>query len=484
MKILFVASEVTPFAKTGGLADVTAALPKTLKKLGHDVRVILPFYSEVERGGHGIRKGRKSVEVVIGGVMKKGLFRHTSLGDIPVYLLESKEYFSRDNLYGTAAGEYPDNHRRFAFFCRGVLDLLKKMDFRPDVIHCHDWQTALIPLLLRREKGEDLFFSKTGVMFTIHNLAYQGLFAKESLAEMGLDSSYFTIDCLEYYGKVNLMKGAILSADLITTVSETYCREIQTPELGNGLDGVLGVRNADLHGVLNGLDYDLWDPATDRGLFKNYSATAPAGKAANKKGLQKLLGLEPEADVPVIGIVSRLTAQKGFDLLAELMPKFARSRLQLVILGTGDEKYLKLLQDIKARGAVNISVNIGFQSELAPKIYAGSDIFLMPSHYEPCGLGQMIALRYGAVPLVRKTGGLADTVFDARDGAIEPNGFTFEEYTPEALWEAVSRSMQAFDDKGAWKKLMKRGMSCDYSWDASARKYEELYRLAVAKKGR
>lgn len=484
MKILFVASEVTPFAKTGGLADVTAALPKTLKKLSHDVRIILPFYSEVERGGHGIRKGRKSVEAVIGGVMKKGLFRQTSLGDIPVYLIENKEYFARDNLYGTAAGEYPDNHRRFAFFCRGVLDLLKKMDFRPDIIHCHDWQTALIPLLLRREKAEDLFFSKTGVMFTIHNLAYQGLFAKETLAEMGLDASYFTIDCLEYYDKVNLMKGAILSADLITTVSETYCREIQTPELGDGLDGVLGVRNADLHGVLNGLDYDLWNPATDRGLFKNYSAAAPAGKAVNKKGLQKLLGLQPAADVPVIGIVSRLTAQKGFDLLAELMPKFAESRLQLVILGTGDEKYLKLLQDIKASGADNISVNIGFQAKLAPQIYAGSDIFLMPSHYEPCGLGQMIALRYGAVPLVRKTGGLADTVFDDRDGAIEPNGFTFEDYTPEALWEAVSRSLQAFDDKIAWKKLMKRGMNCDYSWDASARKYEELYRLALVRKGR
>ncbi len=483
MKILFVASEVTPFAKTGGLADVTAALPKTLKRLGHDVRIILPFYSEVERGGHGIRKGRKSVEVPIGGVMKKGLFRHSTLGDIPVYLLENREYFSRDHLYGTAKGEYPDNHRRFAFFCRGVLDLLKKMDFRPDVIHCHDWQTALIPLLLKREKGEDLFFRKTGVVFTIHNLAYQGLFPKETLADMGLDSSYFNIDCLEYYGKVNLMKGGILSADLITTVSETYCREILTPELGDGLDGVLGVRKADLHGVLNGLDYELWDPETDRNIYKNYSAHAPAGKAADKKGLQKRLGLEPAADVPLIGIVSRLTAQKGFDLLAELMPKFAESRLQLAILGTGDEKYLNLLQEIKARGADNISVNIGFHPDLAPKIYAGSDIFLMPSHYEPCGLGQMIALRYGAVPLVRKTGGLADTVFEEGEGG-EPNGFTFEEYTPEALWGAVSRALQAFEDKVAWKKLMRRGMTCDYSWDASARKYEELYRLALGKKGR
>ena len=484
MKILFVASEVTPLAKTGGLADVAAALPKNLKKLGHDVRIMLPFYREVEKGGYGITKGRKSVEVAIGGEMKRGLLRHTTLDDIPVYLLENKEYFSRDCLYGTAAGDYPDNHRRFAFFCRGVLDLLKKLDFRPDVIHCHDWQTALIPLLLRHEKGTDLFFSNTGVIFTIHNLAYQGLFPRETLAEMGLDASYFSVDCLEFYGKVNLMKGGILSADLITTVSETYCREIQTAEMGCGLDGVLGVRSADLSGVLNGLDYDQWNPATDRGIVKNYTATALTGKALNKKTLQQQLGLETARDVPLVGMVSRFSTQKGFDLVAETMEKFARSRLQLVILGTGDEKYLRLLRDKKTQAAGNISVNIGFHAELAPKIYAGSDIFLMPSHYEPCGLGQMIALRYGAVPVVRSTGGLADTVFDQRDGAKEPNGFSFADYTSEAMWEALSRALKAYGDKAVWRKLMKRGMGCDYSWDASARKYEELYRRALAKKGR
>ena len=423
-------------------------------------------------------------KIPIGNELKKGFLRHTSISDIPVYLLENKEYFFRDQLYGTAAGDYPDNHRRFAFFCRGVLDMLKKIDFRPDVIHCHDWQTALIPLLLKREKADDLFFRNTAVMYTIHNLAYQGLFDKETLGEMGLDPSCFSIDCLEYYGKVNLMKGGILSSDLITTVSETYCREIQTPAMGDGLDGVLGVRSADLCGVLNGLDYEQWNPATDRGICKNYSAAAPAGKAANKKALQQLLGLETAKNLPLVGMVSRLSAQKGFDLLAEIMPKLAVSPLQLVILGAGDEKYQRLLQEVAARGAGNVSVNIGFQPELAPKVYAGSDIFLMPSLYEPCGLGQMIALRYGAVPVVRKTGGLADTVFDVSEGVAEPNGFNFTEYNAAAMWEALSRAIHAYGDQVAWKKMVKRGMNCDFSWDASARKYEELYLRALAKKGR
>lgn len=484
MKILFVASEVTPFAKSGGLADVTAALPKTLKKLGHDVRIILPFYTEVEKGGYGIRKGRKSVDVVIGGAVKRGLFRHTTLEDIPVYLLENKEFFSRDYLYGPSTGEYPDNHQRFVFFCRGVLDLLKKMDYRPDIIHCHDWQSALIPLVLKKEKGDDLFFSKTATVFTIHNLAYQGLFPPETITEMGVDPTLFSIECLEYYGKVSLMKGAILTADIITTVSENYCQEILTPEYGDGLDGVLALRRNDLFGVLNGIDYDQWNPATDRIISKNYTAAAPAGKAFNKKNLQKLLGLEVAEDIPLIGMVSRLTEQKGFDLMAELLPKLVQSRLQLVLLGTGDEKYLKMLREFQEQGQGKFSVKMGFHPELAPQIYAGSDIFLMPSRYEPCGLGQMIALRYGSVPVVRKTGGLANTVFDEKDRPKDANGFCFEDYTPKALWEALSRALATFPDKTAWKKLVKRGMQSDCSWDASARKYDELYRLALGKRGR
>lgn len=483
MKILVVASEVAPFAKTGGLADVTGSLPKEIKRIGHDVRIIIPYYKAVEKGGFAVRKGRKNVEVELGGAMHKGLLRQTSLADIPVYLLENKEFFNRDFLYGTPSGDYPDNAGRFAFFCRGVLDILKKMDFRPDVIHCHDWQTALIPILMKNEFNKESFFEKTAVLFTIHNLAYQGLFPLEALAEMGLDSSYFTMERLEYYGMVNLMKGGILAADLINTVSTTYCTEMQTPEHGCGLDGVLQMRRDDLSGILNGLDYTEWDPATDRHIVKNYSSSAPAGKAANKKELQKLLGLEQKKDIPLLGMVSRLTEQKGVDLLAELLPHFEAENLQLVVLGTGDERYIKLLQDFQRHGAKNVSLNIGFKPELSPMIYAGSDMFLMPSRYEPCGLGQLIALRYGAVPVVRKTGGLTDTIYDFRDGTEEPNGFNFEEYTAEAFWDAVLRAVNVFRDKAAWGKIVRRGMSGDFSWQRSAEKYEELYLRAVAKKG-
>lgn len=482
MKILMVASEAAPFAKTGGLADVTGSLPKELKRMGHDVRIILPCYKSVAEGGFTVRKGRKSVEVALGGTLQKGLLRQTSLDDIPVYLLENKGYFSRDFFYGTPAGDYPDNPRRFAFFCRGVLDVLKRMDFRPDVIHCHDWQTALVPLLLRHEFPRDPFFARTAVLFTIHNLAYQGLFPRESLGEMGLDAAYFTIDLLEYYGKVNLIKGGILTADVVTTVSDTYCAEIQTPEHGCGLDGVLRTRKDDLFGVINGLDYGEWDPATDRRIWKNYTATAQAGKAVNKQKLQRLLGLEEGRDIPLLGMVTRLTEQKGIELLAELLPRLAEERLQLVVLGTGDEKYIKLLQDFQGRAAKNISLNIGFRPELSPQVYAGSDMFLMPSRFEPCGLGQLIALRYGAVPVARKTGGLADTVFDVRDNCQEPNGFTFDDYSAEAFWEAITRALQAFRDKTEWKRLVRRGMSGDFSWQRSAEKYAELYLRAVEKK--
>ncbi len=482
MKILFVASEVAPFAKTGGLADVTGSLPKELKRLGHDVRIFLPFYREVEKSGAPVRKMRKAVEVTLGDEIYRGVLQQSSLGDIPVYLLENRQLFDRDGLYGTPAGDYPDNHRRYAFFCRGVLELLKRIDFRPDIIHCHDWQSALVPILLRYELASDLFFARTASVYTIHNLAYQGLFPKEALAEMGLDPSYFTIERLEYYGGVNLMKGAILTADLVTTVSETYCREILAAEEGCGLEGVLQCRKDDLFGILNGIDYDEWDPATDREIFKRYAPSNLAGKAANKKGLQRLLGLDERADLPLVGMVSRLVAQKGFDLVAELLPRLAGEKLQLVVLGTGDGSYIRQFGAVRAEGARNISLNTGFDPSLARKIYAGSDIFLMPSHFEPCGLGQLIALRYGAVPVVRKTGGLADTVTDFREDSVAANGFSFESYDVDALWETLQRAVGAWRERDEWKKLMRRGMAMDFSWHRSAEKYLELYGRAMAKK--
>lgn len=482
MKILLVASEATPFAKTGGLADVAGALPKALKQLGHDVRIIMPFYSEVQGGGFAVRKGRKSVEVEIEGAPRKGFMRQSSLDGIPVYFIENREYFQRKHLYGTPAGDYPDNPQRYAFFCRGVLQLLKKMDFRPDIIHCNDWQTALIPLLLKYELAMDPFFMKTASLYTIHNLAYQGLFPPESLAAMGLDWSYFTLDRLEYYGNVNLMKGAILSADIVNTVSETYCREVLTKEMGCGLEGVLAARGEELHGVLNGIDYSEWDPETDGEICRRFSASAMGGKAYNKRAMQKELGLADEPDIPLLAMVSRLAAQKGLDLLVENFSRLKKARIQLVVLGSGDETYIRALEALRKEGGENISINISFEPKLAHRIYAASDIFLMPSRYEPCGLGQLIALRYGAVPVARKTGGLADTVIDPLDNQKEANGFVFEEYTPKAFWRALERAIEAYADQRGWKKMVRQGMGSDFSWKRSAVKYEELYRLALARK--
>lgn len=482
MKILFVASEVSPFVKTGGLADATGELARELKSLGHDVRIFMPGYQAVQKAGVPLRKARKSVEVPIGTALSKGFLRQTYLDDVPVYLLENKEYFDRDYLYGTPEGDYPDNHRRFAFFCRGILEVLKKMDFRPDVFHCHDWQSAMVPIVLRYEHHNDAFFAKTATLFTIHNLAYQGVFPRENLEEMGLNKTCYRVERLEFHGQVNLLKGAVLTADLVNTVSETYCREIQTPEYACGLEGVLAARRNDLSGIQNGLDYTIWNPAHDRGVFKNYSFDTINFKSANKKGLQKLLGLEINPNVPVIAMVSRLAEQKGFDLVEKLLPKFAAADLQLVILGTGDGNYLQRFSSFAKLGSSNVSFNLGFNPTLAPNIYAGADMFLMPSRFEPCGLSQMIALKYGTVPVARKTGGISDTVFDERDGAKQPNGFTFDDYTPEALWEALERALAVYQNKAKWRKLQKNGMTADFSWTTAARKYESLYRQALDKK--
>jgi starch synthase len=481
MKILMITSEVAPFAQTGGMADVTASLAKALKRLGHDVRLFMPNYRCIQKLGVPLRKARKSVEVPIGAMVSKGFLRQANLDDVPVYLLESREYFDRDELYGTVDGDYPDNHRRFAFFCRGILEVLKKLDFRPDLLHCHDWQAALVPIILRYEHHSDAFFAGTSTLFTIHNLAYQGVFPRTALEEMGLNKTCYRIERLEYYGQLNLMKGAILTSDLLNTVSESYCREIKTPEAGCGLDGVLSIRSGQLSGILNGLDTEEWDPATDQRIFKTYSADSLAAKSANKKGLQKQLGLEARPDVPLIGIVSRLVEQKGFDLLEQLLPRLAAEELQLVILGSGDSGYVQRFASL-AGSSRNVSFNPGFDPALAPKIYAGADLFLMPSRFEPCGLSQMIALRYGTVPVVRRTGGLADTVFEERAGVRQPNGFTFDDYTPEALWDALRRARLAYGNKARWRKLMRSGMAGDFSWLHSARQYEELYRRCLDKK--
>jgi starch synthase len=481
MRILFIASEVTPFAKTGGLADVAGALPRALQRLGHDVRIILPYYQSVEERGFETRKGRRSVEVTIGGDSRKAQLRQFDMDGVPVYFVDYRPYFFRDGLYGTAAGDYPDNAQRFAFFCRAALAFLPRLGWRPDVLHLHDWQTGLVPVLLRTELKKDPFFAGMPSVLTIHNLGYQGLFPPEILPVIGVDRSLFAIDGIEYYGKVSFLKGGLVFSDLLTTVSPTYCREIQSPEMGFGLDGVLRARASDLFGVLNGIDVHQWDPSLDSALPFPYGCTDLRGKGRSKKALQKELGLTPSSAVPIVAMVTRLDTQKGLDLVEEAWNAMMQRNLQFVILGSGEEKHTRFFAALRDRYPGKISIHLGFDDALARRIYAGSDIFLMPSHYEPCGLGQLIALRYGALPLVRRTGGLADTITDPREDPSKANGFTFTEASPRALLSAADRALALFADRRAWLKMVRRGMSQDISWGNSAQTYLELYAKAQKK---
>ena len=475
MKILLVASEVTPFAKTGGLADVAGSLPRALRQFGHDVRIILPCYQTVEER-FTLRKGRKSVEVAIGGVKYKGMLRQTSLDGVPVYFIENRELFQRAGLYGTSAGDYPDNAERFGFFCRAVLSMLRRLDFRPDILHLNDWQTGLIPVLLRNELKDDPFYAGMGSLLTIHNLGYQGLFPAEKLTALGLPSALFTPEGLEYYGKLSFLKGGIVFADMLNTVSETYCREIQTPEFGLGFDGILHQRSKDLFGILNGLDPRIWDPALDSHLAKTFTASDIKGKGSNKKALQKELGLDQEATTPLVAMVTRLDPQKGLDLVEDAWEELMRRPLQFVLLGTGENGLMQRFATLRERFPGRVSITLDFDEALSRRIYAGSDMFLMPSRYEPCGLGQLIALRYGSVPVVRQTGGLADTIIDPAENIRLANGYTFAEATPQALMGALDRALEHFADRRSWLKLVKRGMNQDFSWTRSAQAYLEHYR--------
>ena len=457
MKILLCSSEVVPFAKTGGLADVAGSLPLYLKKLKADIRVCMPKYKCVNV------KGRKA----------------KMAGSIPVYFIQNDKYFNRPFLYGTEKGDYPDNLERFSFFSKAVLELLKKEDFKPDVIHCNDWQTALIPVYLKTIYKDDTFYKDIKTVLTIHNMAYQGTFAKEQYPAIGIGWEHFHMEGLEFYGIVNLMKGGLVFSDYITTVSPTYSKEIQTSEFGCKLEGVLAKRKDALAGILNGIDYDEWNPGQDKELFRRYSHSLAADKVYNKVGLQKECGLPVQPDIPLLGVVGRLAHQKGFDILAEKINEICSMNLQFVLLGTGDEVYHKLMHDIAKKYPKKTSINIKFDAILAKRIYAGSDMFLMPSRYEPCGLGQLISLRYGTIPIVRKTGGLADTITEFNIQTQEGNGFIFEEYSAEELLNAIKRALDVYKDRKLWLNLVKKAMEYDFSWDSSAKEYIKLYKKVV-----
>ena len=478
MKILLVAPEVAPLAKTGGLADVAGALPRELRRLGHDVRVILPYYRVTREKHFPLTATSWPVQAVVGGSLRRGLVRETLLDGVPIYLVEHDAYFDRPELYGTADGDYPDNAERFGFFCRAVLDFLRHGPFRPQVLHLNDWQTGLIPVLLRSELAADPFYAAIGTLLTIHNLGYQGLFPAATLTTLGLSAELFTIDGLEYYGQISLLKGGVLCADVLTTVSPTYCREVQRPELGHGFDGILRSRRRDLYGVLNGLDSEQWDPLTDAALPACYSADDLRGKPRCKRALQQELGLEIDPGRPLVAMVTRLDPQKGLDLVAAAWDKLLARPLQLVLLGSGERG---LMERFAARGAASggqAAVRLSFDDALARRIYAGSDLFLMPSRYEPCGLGQLIALRYGSAPLVRRTGGLADTVSDVDRDPRGGNGFSFGKLSETALLAALDRALAHFAERRGWLALVRRGMRADLSWGRSAQHYLELYAKA------
>jgi len=476
MKILIAAPEVVPFAKTGGLADVAGALPKALNALGHDVRVILPKYKMVDSKKFDLSKVYDGIKVTVGDKIELADIYEASIPGtkVPVYFIANEKYFGRDGLYQNKGVDYPDNCERFTFYSRAVLEFLKMMEWKPDIINANDWQSALIIMYLKTLYKNDPFFSRVSTVYSIHNMGYQGTFPAEQIKITGLGWEYFNSASLEFYGKIALTKAGFVYADVINTVSPQYSKEIQTSEFGYGLEGLMQSRAQDLYGIVNGIDYELWNPESDPYIFKKYGPRTISQKAENKAALQKQNSL-PQTDVPLIGIISRLADQKGFDILSEDIENIMHLNLQIVLLGTGEPKYHELFLEMKKKYPEHLGLNLGFDAALAQLIYAGSDMFLMPSRYEPCGLGQLISYKYGTVPVVRKTGGLADTVIEGK------TGFVFEEYSASALHDTIKKAIEAYKDKKKWKGLMVRDMGLDYSWNASAKKYVELYEKASDK---
>jgi starch synthase len=474
MHIAFVASEGVPFSKTGGLADVVGALPKALAALGHQVCVYLPRYSQTKL---------TDPETVVRSITVPfddryrfcSILKGPEQAGVTFYFVEYPPYFERDTLYGTSVGDYPDNAERFALFSRAVLEASKVLGV-PHVFHCHDWQAALVPVLLRTLYGEDPAFREVGCTFTIHNIGYQGLFPSEILPLLMLPWDLFTISKMEFFGQVNFLKGALVYSDFITTVSKKYSHEIQTAEYGFGLEGVLRSRAATVTGILNGVDYSEWSPENDRFTVAKYSAADLSGKAQCKHDLLSAFGIaDPNTKLPVIGIVSRFAAQKGFDLISQIMDRLAREDMIVVALGSGDREYEEMFIRLNKQFPNKIAVKIAYNNELAHKIEAGSDMFLMPSRYEPCGLNQIYSLRYGTVPIVRATGGLDDTIeqWDSRTG--KGTGFKFTDYVGESLLLTIRQALHSFRDPTGWQMLMRNGMAKDFSWNASAKEYVRVY---------
>jgi starch synthase len=489
LNIVMVASEAVPFAKTGGLADVVGSLSREFAKLGHEVCLIIPRYPFADVKEYGSEEFTRffvptplgPIDTVVERIVRPSLSALTTAGRLTVLAIRCDRFFDRNELYAEAGKDYPDNLERFSYFCRAVMELIRVLNARGEwgasVMHLHDWQTALCAVYLKSLYASDPALRGIRSVLTLHNLGYQGVFPRSEYWKVGLPEALFSISSLEYYGAMNLLKGGIVFADFLTTVSPTYSRDIQTSEFGFGLEGVLAERGAFLRGILNGIDTEVWNPADDSFLRCHYSSTALSGKKQCKLLLQEEMGIE-KTDLFLIVVIARLTAQKGLNLLVEVAPELMEMDLQLVVLGTGDRSYVELFSALSREYPNRVAFRDAFDEGLAHRMEAGADLLLMPSRYEPCGLSQLYSLRYGTVPLVRKTGGLADTIVPCTPRNIkskQATGFMFTEPTPDALLCTVMLARMLYERRSIWRTIVKTGMKADYSWNRSALAYVDLF---------
>ncbi len=484
LKILFATPEAVPFAKTGGLADVAGALPKSLQAMGCELMLVMPYYRMVKDSGFPHQYLGEEIEVSLGDEkLKADIYLGHLNQDIPVYFIGREEFFDRASLYSTPKGDYFDNAERFIFFSKAVLNFCQHMGFVPDIVHHHEWQTGLIPAYLKSAPQDDPFYSRTATVFTIHNIAYQGLFKKEKFRLTGLPAEMYNPEGIEFWERINFMKAGIVYADAINTVSKKYSEEIQTPEYGYGLEGILRKRKESVYGILNGVDYEDWDPSHDPHLIARYDLKDISGKRECKKDLLREFHLPPSLEnAPLLAMISRLADQKGFDLLMEILEPLFALDIGFVLLGTGEQKYHDLFTQVAQKYPQKAGIRIAYDDRLAHKIEAGADFFLMPSKYEPCGLNQIYSLKYGTIPVVRATGGLEDTIVHYDPAAKKGNGFKFTRYDAKEFLNTIKRAIGFYSQPDHWKQLLRNAMTADFSWKRSAEAYLQLYRKALEKK--
>ncbi|HNX90681.1 MAG TPA: glycogen synthase GlgA [Candidatus Omnitrophota bacterium] len=479
LKVLFVSTEAVPYAKVGGLADISSGLARALAAEGHDVRLIMPFYKCIDPKVHDIKKLQTNVRHHLSGDFRGFDIYYCEKDGLITYFIGKSRYFQRDEIYCTSRGDFPDNALRFSFFSKAVIAAIEAIPFKPDIIHCNDWQSALIPFFLKYKLSGEEHYTGIKTLFTIHNMAYQGIFSRLFMRLIGIPEKFFTPEGLEYYGKINFMKAGIIYADAINTVSKKYAEEVLTPEYGAGLDGLLRTREKEFTGISNGVDYDEWNPEVDKYIKINYGPDSIERKTECKKDLLEYIKMDLPIDRPLIGYVGRLVHQKGVDLIAKAAERMFGMYASLVILGRGSEENNRLFTKLAERYPDKIKFIMDFNEQLSHKIEAGCDMFLMPSRYEPCGLNQMYSLKYGTIPVVRATGGLDEVVVDVNEDPINGNGFKFGPMDEKDFVDAVSRAVNCFEDKPAWYRLMSKAMSLDFSWKSPAREYAKLYARIV-----